>query len=417
MSRKIYPKIMDFNTCPKYIHYIKKLKNISYHIDSVNYKWIEESNLIIISPGIALSHPALTYAHKRGIEIIGDIELFVRETNVPIIAITGSNGKSTVTMMVNNILKLAGFKVYIGGNIGIPALNILNCHAEIYILELSSFQLETTFSLKAEIAIVLNISADHMDRYPLGITEYAKKKLTIYNNAKLSILNLEDNLSFNTNIKKQPHITFGINKGQYNLKKIQNRTWLCHKSKKLLNTATMLISGQHNYINALSALSIVHNFKISIKIRMQALQQFLGLPHRFQLVYKKNNVAWINDSKSTNIGSTKSAINNTLSNTKGKIRLILGGDGKLADFSLLTPCLKHKKIIIYCYGKSQKMLFQLCPEKSICLNTLKNVVHFIKKIVQPEDVVLFSPACSSLDQFSNFEERGNVFIKLIKELY
>ncbi|WP_261979204.1 UDP-N-acetylmuramoyl-L-alanine--D-glutamate ligase [Buchnera aphidicola] len=417
VSRKIYPKIMNFDSNSKYIKNIKLFKNITYHIGSINYEWIRESDLIIKSPGITLSHPALIYAHKKGIEIIGDIELFVRETNVPIIAITGSNGKSTVTTMVNNILQLSGLKVYMGGNIGIPALNILNHSAELYILELSSFQLETTSTLKPEIASVLNISPDHMNRYPLGMTEYRQKKLKIYNKAKLSILNLEDELSYNKDIKTRPNITFGVKKGEYHLKKIYNCIWLCYKSTKLLNTNKLLISGQHNYINALSALSIVHNLNIDIKISLKALQQFLGLPHRFQFVYKRNNVVWINDSKSTNIGSTQSAINNLLPYVIGKIRLILGGDGKLADFSLLKPYLKHENIIIYCYGKSQRTLSTLFPEKSMCLNTLKDTVYFIKKILKPHDIVLLSPACSSVDQFSNFEERGNVFMKLIKDIH
>ncbi|XBC41962.1 MAG: UDP-N-acetylmuramoyl-L-alanine--D-glutamate ligase [Buchnera aphidicola (Kaburagia rhusicola rhusicola)] len=417
ISRNIYPKIMDFNKSPKYIHNVQCLKNIQYHVGSIHYPWIQESDLIITSPGIQLFHPALMYAKKNKIEIIGDIELFVRETKTPIIAITGSNGKSTVTMMVRNILQLAGFKVCVGGNIGIPALNILNYPSELYILELSSFQLETTLNLKAKVATVLNISSDHMDRYPLGITEYAKHKLKIYNQAEVSILNLDDHLSFNPSIKKQPNVTFGINKGEYNLYRNNCNVWLCYKKEKLLNTDKLLISGQHNYINALSALSIVHILKVNIQTSLVALKKFLGLPHRFQLTYQKNNITWINDSKSTNIGSTKSAINNILPYVKGKIRLILGGDGKLANFSLLKPYLKDEKIIIYCYGRSKKILFSLYPKKSICFNTLTNVIYFIKKIVKPGDVVLLSPSCSSLDQFSNFEERGNTFVKLIEELY
>ncbi|XBC38371.1 MAG: UDP-N-acetylmuramoyl-L-alanine--D-glutamate ligase [Buchnera aphidicola (Floraphis choui)] len=417
ISRNIYPKIIDFVINPKYIQTIIQFKKINYHTGSINYTWIQESNLIIVSPGIALSHPALVYANKIGIEIIGDIELFVRETNIPIIAITGSNGKSTVTMMVKSILDLAGFKAHVGGNIGVPALNILNYPSEFYILELSSFQLETTFSLKAKIAIILNISSDHMDRYPLGINDYIQKKLKIYNNAKFTIINLEDNLLSNVKYKQKHYITFGINKGKYNLKKIHDNIWLCYNSKKLLNSNKLLISGQHNYVNALSALAIVHNLKINIKISLKALKTFLGLPHRFQLIHKKDNIKWINDSKSTNIGSTKAAINNILPNVKGKIRLILGGDGKSENFSSLIPYLKNKKIIIYCYGKSKNILFKLCPKKSVRLNTLNNVMYCITKVVQPGDIVLLSPGCSSLDQFSNFQERGNLFIKLIHELY
>ncbi|XBC39485.1 MAG: UDP-N-acetylmuramoyl-L-alanine--D-glutamate ligase [Buchnera aphidicola (Nurudea shiraii)] len=415
--KNIYPKILDFNKDPKYIQHVKNFKNIIYHVGSINYKWIQESELIIVSPGISLYHPAIIFAKLKGIEVIGDIELFVRETNTPIIAITGSNGKSTVATMVKDILKFSGIKVYLGGNIGLPVLNILNHSAEIYVIELSSFQLETVISLKARVATVLNISPDHMNRYPYGITEYIKQKLKIYNNAMFSVLNLDDNLSFNPKIKAYPHITFGTLKGDYHLKEKSGNYWLFYKSKKLLNTKHLKISGKQNYVNALSALSIVHKFKINIEISLKALKNFSGLPHRFQIICKRNDVTWINDSKSTNIGSTKSAIENILPYAKKKIRLILGGDGKSANFSLLIPYLKNKKIKIYCYGMSKNILFQLCPEKSIRLKTLNNTVYFIAKIVKPGDIVLLSPACSSLDQFSNFKERGNTFIKLIKELH
>ncbi|XBC40936.1 MAG: UDP-N-acetylmuramoyl-L-alanine--D-glutamate ligase [Buchnera aphidicola (Nurudea yanoniella)] len=417
ISKNIYPKILDFKKNPKYIKDIKKIKNIIYHIGSINYNWIKESELIITSPGIPLYHPALIYAKQKGIEIIGDIELFIRETNAPIIAITGTNGKSTVATMVKNILKMSGFKVCLGGNIGVPVLNILNNSSEIYVLELSSFQLETTVNLKARIATVLNISADHINRYPLGITEYIKQKLKIYKKSTFSVLNLEDNLSFNFKIQQQPHVTFGLNRGIYNLQKKDGDFWLCYKSKKLLNTKSLKIWGQHNYINVLSALSIVHNFKLNIKTSLKAVKKFEGLPHRFQFSYKKNDILWINDSKSTNIGSTQSAIKNILPYAKRNIRLILGGDGKLANFSSLIPYLKNEKIKIYCYGKSKNVLFKLRPEKSILSNTLNDAMFLIKTIVKPGDIVLLSPACSSLDQFSSFEERGNTFIKLIKELH
>jgi len=417
ISRKIYPKIMDFNYKPQCIAHVLKFKDIIYHVGSINYQWIQESNLIITSPGIPLFHPALIYAREKGIKIIGDIEIFVKETNIPIIAITGSNGKSTVTIMVKNILKSAGIKVYIGGNIGIPALKILNYPAEIYILELSSFQLETTYSLKAKVAIILNISPDHMNRYPIGMMEYVKTKCKIYQHAKKYIINVEDEFLKNNNIDKKNCITLGIEKGEYHLTKILNDFWLCYKSKKLLNTKELLISGKHNYMNALSAFSIVHSLNVNIEIILKSLKKFCGLPHRLQLIYEKNNVKWINDSKSTNIGSTKSAIENFLPNVEGKIRLILGGDGKSANFSPLIPYLKNEKIKIYCYGKSEQELAKLCPKKSICLKTLKNVIISIKKIVKSGDVVLLSPSCSSLDQFSSFEERGNMFTKFVKELY
>ncbi|AAO26932.1 UDP-N-acetylmuramoylalanine-D-glutamate ligase [Buchnera aphidicola str. Bp (Baizongia pistaciae)] len=414
LSKGIYPKIMDTDKRPKHIEKIIKFKNICYHTGSVNYSWILQSNLIIVSPGITPSHPALKFATKKNIEIIGDIELFVQETKVPIIAITGSNGKSSVTKIVKEIIQKAGFTTYIGGNIGIPALNIVNKFAHFFILELSSFQLERTFSLKAYIATILNITPDHLNRYSSDIKEYEKAKQKIYKNSKICIINVDNPVTINRQAQLTKCISFGVHSGDYHLSHTYTNTWLCYKSLKLINTKKLKLSGRHNYINMLSALAIVHELKISFKISVRILKNFLGLPHRCQKVYKNNNITWINDSKSTNIASTKSAIQSI--NTKGKIRLILGGDKKSSNLNLLKPILKNNAIVIYCYGKDKKELFNLYPHKSKIFETLQEVMQHISVQVQPGDVVLLSPACSSLDQFSGFEERGNTFVKLIQEL-
>ena len=414
LSKGIFPKIMDTNKNPKCITEIHKFKNIRYHIGSINYSWILESNLIISSPGISYFHPALTFAYKHNIEIIGDIELFTRETKVPIIAITGSNGKSSVAAMVKEIIEKAGFSVYLGGNIGIPALSIINKSADFFVLELSSFQLEQTFSLKAYVSTVLNITPDHINRYPLGIKQYARIKQKIYKNAKICVINLDDKLSFKKLKKHVRYISFGENQGDYHLNSINKNIWLYYQSHKLINTTELKISGKHNYINMLSALSIVHALKIRLDVSLPILKNFLGLPHRYQIICQHNDILWINDSKSTNIMSTAAAINN-ISKTK-KIRLILGGDSKFANLSPLKSILKNKLITIYCYGKDKKKFFKLYPYRSMCFNTLSEVIRCISRQVQSGDIVLLSPACSSLDQFPGFEARGDAFSKLVKEL-
>ncbi|XBC39980.1 MAG: UDP-N-acetylmuramoyl-L-alanine--D-glutamate ligase [Buchnera aphidicola (Chaetogeoica yunlongensis)] len=416
LSKGIFPKVMDTCKNPKYIKKILKFKNISYHIGSINYSWILESTLIIVSPGINSTHPAITFALKNNIEIIGDIELFLRETNTPIISITGSNGKSSVTMMVNKIIQKSRFRAYIGGNIGIPALSILNKPADYFILELSSFQLEYIFNLKSYISTILNITPDHMDRHHLGMEQYIKIKQKIYKYSKICIINIDDPLSCNKKIKNKKYISFGLKKGDYHLDYQKNNTWICYKQQKLLNTKELKIFGQHNYINVLSALSIVHELKINLDDSLSVLKNFLGLPHRFQIVNKSNNILWINDSKSTNVASTVSAINSIQKTTQSKIRLILGGDSKSANFTPLKNILTNKSIVIYCYGKCKKKIFNLHPHKSICSDTLSEIIYLIFKQVKPTDIVLLSPACSSLDQFSGFRERGNTFTRLIKHL-
>lgn len=415
LQKGIHPKIMDTNPKPKSIKTILQFKNINYHLGSINYSWISESELIIVSPGISLYHPALIYAKKLGIEIIGDIEIFVRETNLPIIAITGSNGKSTVTKMVESIMQTAGFQVCTGGNIGIPVLNIVHKKPDFFLLELSSFQLETTFNLKATLATILNISPDHINRYPLGIKQYIRAKQKIFNHAKTCIINSNNKILFSNEIKQRSLITFGAHQGDYHLDYEKNSIWLSYKSIKILNVRKLQISGKHNYINALSALSIVHKLNINFKTCKKALINFKGLPHRFEIAYKQKNIIWINDSKSTNIGSTIEAIKNVM-HTKKNIRLILGGDGKSTDFSLLKPYLTSKKITIYCFGKNRKEIFQLYPNKTTCVKTLLDVITLIKKHIKKEEIILLSPACSSLDQFSSYKERGNLFIQLIKNI-
>ncbi|MCR3755061.1 MAG: UDP-N-acetylmuramoyl-L-alanine--D-glutamate ligase [Candidatus Westeberhardia cardiocondylae] len=415
---KILPRITDsYHPSLK----TKKLfKHLVCHFNGINEKWLLESTLIIISPGIPLSHPAIIKAKKSGIEIIGDIELFSREINKQnkkknIIAITGTNGKSTVATMIFKIAKKSGLKVGIGGNIGIPIVNLLNKKYQLYILELSSFQLETTYTLKPYVSTILNISENHINRYPNGIQEYRKAKLRIYKNSKICITNAENNLTNPTKIKQNcKYINFGINSGNYHLHKCKNKNiWITVNNKKIINTNSMKLSGTHNYINALATLALADSINIPRKHSIFIIKNFHGLPHRCELIHNNNNIKWINDSKSTNIESTKAAIQ-TFKNTKGTLHLILGGYGKSTNFIYLKKYIQNKNIKIYCFGKDGIKLYKLCPKISILKNTLKEIISIIKKKVKQKDIVLFSPACSSTDQFKNFKERGKMFKKYIK---
>lgn len=410
LEKGIRPKIIDESKCP--VNFFKLPKNIEYHLGSLDHKWILESDLIIISPGISSFKPILVKARLLGIEIINDIELFSREVNTPIISITGTNGKSTVATMVAQIAKNAGYKVGLGGNIGIPVLNILYEKTDLYILELSSFQLENIFTLKSKIATVLNISEDHIDRYPNGYQQYKKIKLSICNQAKICIINSKDNLK--NLIKNKNQISFGTKKSDYYIHHKKTCSILYYKNKKILNTYETSLYGYHNYDNALVSLAISDAMKFPRHCAIKTFKNFLNLPHRFQIIKKYKGIDWINDSKSTNVNSTKIALDSL--NTKGKIRLLLGGDSRSANFNILKIYFKTLNIKIYCFGKDGIKLLKICKKKSIYIKNLEQAMILISKEVKSGDSVLLSPGCSSLDQFSNFEERGNLFIKLTKEI-
>ncbi|CEN32112.1 UDP-N-acetylmuramoylalanine--D-glutamate ligase [Candidatus Westeberhardia cardiocondylae] len=413
----IFPKILDMKSPSDKTK--KSINHLIYHFGKFKKTWILQSTLIIISPGIPLSHPYLIQAKNIGIKIIGDVELFSCEINKcskkkKIIAITGTNGKSTVTKMVEKIAKYAGLKVGVGGNIGFPILELLYKPYQLYILELSSFQLETTYSLKPLVATILNIAENHMNRYPKGIKEYLSAKLKIYQNAKICLINTDNPLTKPK--QKKNYISFGNNCGNYYLHKCKNKQiWLTTKKNKLLNVNHMKIYGKHNYINALSALALADSINIPRHFSILALKKFKGLSHRLELIHKHNNILWINDSKSTNIESTKAAIKEVKKKSH-TIHLILGGDGKSKNFLPLKPYIQEKNFNLYCIGKSGPKLFSLKPNISTLTNTLEEAMHIIKNRVKEKDIVLLSPACSSLDQFKNFEERGKIFTKLAKTL-
>lgn len=411
LKKGITPKIIDESNSPLYLDKIPK--KIKYKIGILEPRWILESDLIIISPGVSSFKPILIQARFLGIEIISDIELFSREAVAPIISITGTNGKSTVATMVTQIAKNSGYKAFLGGNIGFPVLQMLDQKADLYIIELSSFQLENTFTLKSKIAVVLNISEDHINRYPKGFEQYKKIKLSIYNKAEICIVNSYQKIENIINYSQQ-YINLRSKKSKYQIYYNKNQAALYYSNKKILNMSETLLHGHHNYNNALVSLAICDSMGFPINSIVDTLKTFSTLPHRFEVIHNKKGICWINDSKSTNANSTKVALDSIEST--GTIHLLLGGDSKSADFSILKEHFNKLKIKIYCFGKDRFYLSKICEKKSIIINTLKQAIVLISEKVISGDTVLLSPGCSSLDQFSNFEERGNVFIKLIKDI-
>lgn len=406
----VTPKVIDTRQKPGGLD--KLPADVEYHTGSFHQAWLNDADLIISSPGIALSTPELIEAANQGVEIVGDIELFCREAKAPIVAITGSNGKSTVTTLVGEMASAEGIRVGVGGNIGVPALTLLTEPHDLYVLELSSFQLETTYSLQAAAATVLNISEDHMNRYPLGLEQYREAKLRIYDNAKTCIYNEDDALTLPLAGKDNRCVSFGVGQGDYQLDNT-NRI-LKVKGEKVLSTAEMYLSGQHNYTNALAALALADAVGLSRKAATEVLKTYHGLAHRFQLVYSHQNVRWINDSKATNVGSTEAALRGL--EVEGTLHLLLGGDGKSADFTSLLPYISGTNIRLYCFGQDGQALANLRPDVSLLTVTMEEAMRALAPTVKSGDMVLLSPACASLDQFKCFEQRGDEFARLAREL-
>ncbi|MFP1899184.1 UDP-N-acetylmuramoyl-L-alanine--D-glutamate ligase [Lonsdalea quercina] len=412
LTRGVTPRVVDTRVSPPGLD--KLPEQVERYVGGLRDEWLMDADLIVASPGIALATPALCSAADSGIEIVGDIELFCREAQAPIVAITGSNGKSTVTTLMGEMARAAGWSVGVGGNIGVPALELLKQECQLYVLELSSFQLETTSSLHAAAATILNVTEDHSNRYPLGLQQYRAAKLRIYENAAVCVVNADDALTMPVRGADDRCLSFGVDVGNYHLNRQQGETWLRVNGERVINTREIKLVGQHNYTNALAALALADTVGIPRASALAALTDFTGLAHRFQLVLDRNDVRWINDSKATNVGSTEAALSGL--HIDGTLHLLLGGDGKSADFSPLKPYLQGDNVRLYCFGRDGDLLAALRPDIALRTETMAQAMTQISQQVRPGDAVLLSPACASLDQFRSFEQRGDEFARLAEEL-
>ncbi|MFT6139673.1 MAG: UDP-N-acetylmuramoylalanine--D-glutamate ligase [Psychromonas sp.] len=386
----------------------------------LSFELLAKFDLIIASPGIALATPALQFALAKGCEIIGDIELLARELAKPayrhakLVTISGSNGKSTVTSLLGEMAIAAKIKVAVGGNIGIPALDLLDPEIDLYILELSSFQLETTFSLHADIATILNISEDHMDRYD-SYAQYTAAKHRIYKQCKMALYNRDDKLTYpkDHRINKT---SFGFDKCAYGLiTAADKQIFLAKNGSPIFAVKNLRLSGKHNWMNALAALALGDAVGLSATAMLTTLQEYSGLPHRCEFVAEINHVSWVNDSKATNIGAAQAALLGLSETIAGKVHVILGGDGKGADFSELAPVLKDIQGMIVCFGvDGPKIAAQ--NKRALLVETLDQAVDKIYTTAQAGDLVILSPACASLDMYKNFMQRGEHFKRLVKAL-
>ncbi len=380
-----------------------------------------EWSRIIVSPGVSVALPALQRAASAGAEIVGDIELFARAAHQPVIAITGSNGKSTVTALTGALLEALGHTVALGGNFGTPALDLLGQGADLHVLELSSFQLETTFSLHPASAAILNISADHLDRYP-NLEAYAAAKARILIGAKQGVLNRADPLLQALSgpafcIRFGPDAPSGP--ADFGLRTLHGEPWLVQGERPVLAARELALQGRHNWLNVLASLALIQPWvgdpeAPSNAPLLDVLRGFAGLPHRSQRVAQRAGVDYVNDSKGTNVGATLAAIRGV----SGPVILIAGGQGKDQDFAPLVDALVGKARGVVLLGidapRIARVLQGLVPLQRAA--SMEAAVVQAAAWAQPGDTVLLSPACASQDMFADYAERGACFAAAVREL-
>ena len=369
---------------------------------------------LIVSPGVSLNEQAIIKAIANGAKIVSDIDLFACSVDAPIVAISGSNGKSTVTTMLGEMAKSAGIRVGVGGNLGTPALDLLKLNAQLYVLELSSFQLERTSALNAAAATVLNISADHLDRH-VDMAEYAREKQRVFRGDGVMVINIDDQVVCAMKDNSRKIFTFSINKkADFHLAYKDDAEYLMHNDSCLMPLAELPLEGRHNAANALAALALGVSVGLDEQVMCDALRKFKGLSHRMQRVAEIRGVTWVNDSKATNIGACVAA----LQGYARKVVLIAGGDAKGADMNELTPAIKEKAKSVVLMGKDAGLIKQALngcvPVYSA--DNMAQAVQIAAGLADAGESVLLSPACASLDQYKNYQDRGEKFTKAVLAL-
>lgn len=379
---------------------------------------LDDAALVVASPGVALGEPFFAAARARGIPVVGDIELFARSAAAPIAGITGTNGKSTVTTLLGRMAARAGRRVHVGGNLGEPALDLLDAGAELYVLELSSFQLEATESLACEAATVLNVSSDHLDRYA-SLADYAAAKARVLARARNIVINLDDPLVATMPRGGARVLSFSLrgSAGADYALATEGRPadWrLTRRGVALLALSELKIAGLHNAANALAALALGEALGLPLESMLAELREFPGLPHRAQWVADVRGVRYVNDSKGTNVGATLAAV----AGLAGPLVIIAGGDGKNQDFAPLAAAFRGKVRHAVLIGRDAptiaRVLEGVCGVETCA--TLEDAVRAASRAARAGDTVLLSPACASLDMFRDYTHRGAVFEEVVREL-
>ncbi len=386
------------------------------HTGELDEAVLEAADEIVLSPGMPRSHPVIQRVLQQGVSVIGDVELFARAVHAPVIAVTGSNGKSTVVTLLGEMARSAGIAVRTGGNLGPPALDLLADNAaELYVLELSSFQLESLDALAPCAATVLNISADHLDHHG-DMAAYIAAKHRVFRGATSWVLNLDDSLVCGMT-GAGARIGFGMGiprEGDFGLIEAAGESWLAWGSRRLMRVGDMALAGAHNAANALAALALGNAVGIPRTAMCEALRRFGGLPHRCQRVAEFDGVAWYNDSKATNVASTVAAIYG-LSDSGEKLLLIAGGKGKGADFSALTEAVSERVRAVVLIGEDAGVIANTLGDAVplVRATSMAAAVAVCRRLAHRGDRVLLAPACASFDMFADYRARGEAFIAAV----
>lgn len=413
--------VTDSRSAPPGLEILREeLPDIAVFVGGFDSDAFMSAEVLVVSPGVSLREPLIIEARARGVEILGDVEIFAHYAQAPVIAITGSNGKSTVTSLVAEMARESGVKTSVGGNIGTPVLDLLSEQPELYVLELSSFQLETTTSLEAAAAVILNISEDHLDRYS-SLSDYTAAKVRIYHGEGALVVNRDDPLVRAT-LALVKHgrrvLRFGLDQpaaDDFGLCDDDGETWLCRGQERLMPERDLKIKGRHNTANALAALALGQLAGLKLPAMVRVLQRFPGLPHRCQWVRERHGVIWYNDSKATNVGAALAAIRGIPAH---KLVLIAGGQGKGQDFTPLRDAVaEHCRAVVLLGEDAPRLQQELANTVPfILVSSLTEAVTEAAKLAERDDAVLLSPACASFDMFSNYVQRGEQFIQAVEAL-
>lgn len=395
-----------------------EMPDVPVYTGSIPAEVLATATELIVSPGIALDEPLLQDARTAGVEIIGDIDLFMREAQAPVVGITGSNAKSTVTELLGQMVRDAGLNVGVGGNLGTPALDLLAPERELYVLELSSFQLERAGHLDLAVATVLNISADHLDRHG-SMPAYHQAKHRIFRGCRAAVVNPDDALTVPLVPPEVDVVSWRMGEpelGGFGLRLAEGEEYFCRGFERILPVSELAMAGRHNIGNALAALALGNCIGLPVKQMALTLTRFRGLPHRCEPVGEIAGVRYVNDSKGTNIGATEAALDGLA--VDANIVLIAGGQGKGADFAPLARAVRKHCSAVILLGEDAPLIEQAIAASVTTLRatSMQDAVRLAADQARPGDLVLLSPACASFDMFSGYEARGEAFCAAVAEL-
>jgi UDP-N-acetylmuramoylalanine--D-glutamate ligase len=390
--------------------------DVEIELETLDPRWLDGASRVLLSPGLAYDLPIAAEARRRGLAVLGDIELFALAARAPVIAVTGSNGKSTVTTLAAKILEAQGLAAPAGGNLGPPALDLLDVAADAYVLEISSFQMETTESLAPLSAAVLNISVDHLDRHGT-LERYAELKEKLLRLAEWAVVNADDPLVAAMGARHEHVIPFSLRtelERGFSIIVRDGERWLARDGEPLMRSAELKIRGSHNEANALAALALTAELARNRDASLEVLRTFAGLPHRCEYVATRRGVVYVDDSKGTNVGATLAALHGLA----GPLVLIAGGLGKGQEFAPLAVGARGKLRAAVLIGTAapelERVLAPICP--TVHAASMDDAVTRAAELAQRGDTVLLSPACASQDMFRDYHERGQVFARAAQEL-